>query len=251
MDAAQVYENKINYIFGDLAGLKVIGAFSARGDKDMSLNCADSLQSLVNRRIFLGNSGIDYRSLVCAKQAHGSRVRQVQEKDKGRGALAYDDAIDDTDAFVTDIKNLPLAVFTADCLPVFFFDSNFECIGLAHAGWRSTKEHIAAKTVNLMRDKFGCLAANIRVGFGPAIRGCCYEVGSGFNAYFKEGLANRQGRYYLDLVELNKNQLLAAGIREENIYDCGICTFCRNRDFFSYRKEGKNCGRMMSIMMLK
>lgn len=228
----------------------LISAFSKR-PQNMSLNHAKVKDSLDNRRDFLNKLDIDYQDLVCTRQVHGSRVKSVEEKDRGSGATSYDNAIADTDALITNKENLPLAIFTADCLPVFLYDHYSRTIGLIHAGWRGTKDKITAKTIGLMQEEFNIQPAHLRAGFGPAIRGCCYEVGEDFNNYFTYGITERSSRYYLDLIEINKRQLLESGVKEKNIIDSKDCTFCRNSDFFSSRKEGAGCGRMMSVMMLK
>jgi len=216
----------------------------------MSLVYGDIKDSLRNRKNFLVSLGIDYQNLICAKQVHGSRIEYVQEIDRGRGALSYDAAIAGIDAFITDKRNVPLAVFTADCLSIFLYDPNTPGIGLVHGGWRSTKQNIATKTLRLMQGKFNSKPKDLYVGFGPAIRDCCYEVGKDFSADFTFGLVERNNHYYLDLVGINKKQLLDLGVKKTNIFDTKICTSCQNQEFFSYRKEGNSCGRMMSVIML-
>jgi YfiH family protein len=228
-----------------------ISAFSPRSFQNMSLFYGDTSASLNNRKDFLNTIGIDYRDLVCAKQIHSSCISYVKEEDRGKGALFYEDAIADTDALVTDKRNLPLAVFTADCLSIFLYDPAAPAIGLVHAGWRSSRENITAKTVKFLQDKFNSKPSGLYVGFGPAIRDCCYEVGEDFNDSFLNNIIKRDNRYYLDLISLNKSQLLALGVRENNIFDSGVCTCCRNDESFSYRKEGKSCGRIISVLMLK
>ena len=225
-------------------------ALSTRHFQNMSLFYGDTKDALINRQRFLGALGIDYLDLVCAKQIHSSQIRYAQEEDRGKGALSYDTAISDTDAFITNKRRLPLAIFTADCLSIFLYDPITAAIGLIHAGWRSTRENITAKTVQLMAEKFNTQAQDLYIGFGLAIRACCYEVDKEFGNLFAYGLTERFNRYYLDLAGINKKQLLDLGIKEINISDSKICTSCQNDDFFSYRKEGSSCGRMMSVMML-
>ncbi len=217
----------------------------------MSFYYGDTKGALDNRKHFLAKLGIDFQNLVSAGQIHGSAIKYVLKEDKGRGALSYDTSIPDTDSLITDKRNLPLAVFTADCLPIFLYDSKTPAIGLVHAGWRSTQENIIARTVELMKEKFNTPTAGLIVGFGPAIRKCCYEVEKKFIDFFSFGLVEKNKRYYLDLAEINKKQLLDLGVEPLNIFDSGVCTSCQNENFFSYRKEGKNCGRMMSVLMLK
>jgi len=102
-----------------------------------------------------------------------------------------------------------------------------------------------------MQDKLNINLLNLNAYFGPAIGSCCYEVAKTMEEYFTRGLIFRDNKYYLDLPRANKEQLLAVGLKEENIHDPGICTFCNNSQFFSFRREGKACGRMMSVIMLK
>lgn len=230
---------------------KIHRVFSKRSFGNMSLFYGDTKEALNNRENFLAGLGIDYKNLVCAKQVHGNRARYVTEKDKGRGALSYEDSLADTDSLATDKFNLPLAIFTADCLSVFLYDLARPVIGLVHAGWRSSKENIIAKTVILMQERFKTRPKDVHAAFGPCIRKCCYKIGEDFAQYFpEEYLPKKNGQTYLDLIGINKKLLLENGIQEANISDSGICTCCRNQEFFSFRKEGKNCGRMMSIIML-
>ncbi len=229
----------------------VIWAFSTRSLKNMSLVYGDTQDSIINRKDFLGPLGIDYRDLVCAKQTHSDHVRCVREQDRGKGALSYDASIPETDALITDIKDLPLAVFTADCLSLFLYDPLKPAIGLVHAGWRGSRWNIAAGALRQMQALFGTELISLKVRFGPCIGSCCYEVGPGFRENFPEGVKERENRYYLDLVEVNKRQLLSLGVSPSNMFFSDICTSCRNEEFFSFRKEGKTCARMMSVMMLK
>lgn len=244
-------KNNQNCLFPDLIKPHIISAVSRRGDKNMSFAYGDTKDSLKNRKRFLSRLGIDYRDLVCAQQVHGSQARYIQETDKGKGALSYDTAILDTDALITHERNLPLAVFTADCLSVFIYDHRTPSIGLVHAGWRSSRDNIVGKTVKLMQEKFNTEVKDLSVSFGPAIGSCCYTVREDFTDFFPSDLIKRNNHYYLDLVRINKKQLLDLGVKEKNIFDSQICTSCRNEEFFSYRKEGSGCGRMMSVIMLK
>jgi hypothetical protein len=217
----------------------------------MSLFYGETANSLDNRKNFLNGRGIDYKDLVCAKQVHASNIRYASEQDKGSGALIYDNSIKITDAFITDKAKVPLAVFTADCLSVFLFDPVTPAIGLVHAGWRSSKENITAKTIKAMQAQFNTKSANLHLGFGPAIRSCCCEVAKDFIDFFPKGVSERGGRYYLDLARINKGAALDSGVKETNIRDSNICTSCKNVEYFSYRKEGETSGRLISVMMLK
>jgi YfiH family protein len=207
--------------------------------------------NIKNRAKFLKDIGIDYRDLVCVKQLHKSNIAIVRKKDRGKGALNYRSAIYAADGLITKERNIPLAVFTADCLSIFLFCPKTKTIALVHAGWRSTKENIAKKAIILMKEKFYCKSKDIIAALGPAIRKCCYQVGKDFKKYFKKGLIKRNGKLFLDLIEINKNQLVAVGVKRKNIIDSGICTSCQNNKFFSFRREKDKAGRQMSVIMLK
>ena len=225
--------------------------YSRRGDENMSLCYGDVSHSLAHRIDFLKRLGIEYRDIVCAKQVHGSRLASVGLEDKGRGALSFETAFDATDGFVTDVPEVPLAVFSADCLVVFLYDPALPAVGLIHAGWRGTREHIIEKALELMKDTFTTKISNVHAAFGPAIRACCYEVGKEFLEYFPAHVRQRQGCNYLDLASANRQQLLDKGVSARNIFDRGVCTACENKKFYSHRKEAKGCGRMMSVIMLR
>jgi len=237
--------------FGSRFSGNISCAFSLRQHKNMSLCYADTREALGSRKIFLEPLGIDYRLLICAKQVHSSGVKVARESDAGKGALSYETSVPDTDAFVTEVKNLPLSIFTADCLSIFLYDPAKPAIGLVHAGWRSTKENIAVKTLRLMQKEFNTSMEDLYVGFGPSIRSCCYEVGEAFKDHFAKGLSKRNNRFYLDLIRVNREEVLSLGVKESNIFDPEICTFCHSEDFFSFRREKDSCGRMISVLMLK
>lgn len=229
----------------------VIATFSRRIDGNMSLKYGETRDALNNRKNFLQNLGIDYRNLVCAKQIHSSNIEYVTSQYIGKGALSYNTAIDNTDALITDKKNIPLAIFTADCLSIFLYDPQTRSIGLAHAGWRSSRENIVTEIIKSMKEKFNSDSGNLLVAFGPAIRECCYKVREDFKKIFPGQVTERSGRYYLDLVALNQRQVLDTGVPGQNLFDAGLCTCCLKENLFSFRCEGLSCGRMMSVMMLK
>ena len=154
------------------------------------------------------------------------------------------------DGILTDRTNLPIAVRTADCLPIFVYDPRNRVIGILHAGWKGTRKGIVANALSVMLKKWHTKPSELIVAFGPSIRPCCYEVGKVFKRYFPNEVYKKGEKYFLDTPLVNQRQLLKAGIKKENIYDCGTCTSC-SRDFFSYRRQGEQAGRMLSVMMLR
>jgi len=229
----------------------VVAAFSTRHDGNMSFSYGYAKKSLENRIKFLNNIGIDYHSLICAKQVHGKNVEYLTKKNKGRGALDYDSSVIDTDGFVTDKIGVPAAILTADCLSVFIYDPKRPAIAILHAGWRSSEKNICAEGIRVMRERFDSQPQRLLVGFGPSIRSCCFEVEKDFKSNFSFGLINRGGRIFMDIVLINQRQLIACGVKEKNIFDPKICTLSDNENFFSFRKEAQACGRSISVIMLR
>lgn len=243
-------QNKEYIVFDFFPQAEVTCAVSMRQAGNMSLFYGDTKEALSNRKDFLKKIGIDYRNLICARQVHGAGVAYVTESDRGKGAISAEDAVGAFDALVTDKAGLPIGIFTADCLPIFLYDPGNRAVGLVHAGWRSSKENIFAGTLRVMQESFNTRKPDLLAAFGPAIRSCCYEVGREIVDFFPRDVTEKSGHYYLELVSANKRKLLEAGIKEENIFDCGLCTACLNEDFFSHRREHQNSGRMMSVAML-
>jgi len=239
-----------NSLFAGSFPEEFIAAFSNRARGNMSLNYADAKDSLDNRRNFLGDLGISPESLVCAKQIHGVEVKRVNTGHKGSGALAYETALPDVDALITNEKDLTLAIFTADCLPIFLFDPQTRSIGLVHAGWRGTYGGIVQKTLEAMKKEFHTRPENVCAQFGPAIRSCCYQVSGDFQSKFSGDIDQRGENFFLDLSGANRKQLSLSGVRLVNIFDCAICTSCCNGEYFSFRKEKDSSGRMISVMAL-
>ena len=228
----------------------VASCFSRRQDGNMSLCFGDTQDALVNRKKFLTGLNIDYRKLITAKQVHGNNVEYVTGKNIGNGALDYESSVIDADGLITDQRNVPIAILTADCLSVFIYDPIRPAIAVLHAGWRSTEKNISQAGVNRMREKFGSHPEDLQIGFGPSIRACCFEVKMDFKSTFAFGLLKRDGRVFMDIALINRRQLVDCGVKEENIFDPEFCTFSDD-GFFSFRKEATAAGRLISVMMLK
>ncbi len=188
-------------------------------------------------------TGRDIPQVFWRAQVHGDTVVSAQ------GAPSDCSTAPEADAFITNQPNLPIAIRTADCLPVFIFDPLKKAIGLVHAGWKGTQRQITAKTLKTMHDKFGSQCYNLHIFLGPAIGACCYEVGPEFRAYFSEDVSERDGHLFFDVTSANRRQLIAAGVLPENIGTSGQCTSC-GKGYFSYRRDGPKAGRMISVMML-
>ncbi|MCM8783901.1 MAG: peptidoglycan editing factor PgeF [Candidatus Omnitrophica bacterium] len=195
-----------------------------------------------HRRYLYQRLGIERTRLVLPEQEHGGKVEFVSLDNRNKKFFA--------DALITQEREIALGVLTADCLSIFLYDTVRKAIGIVHAGWRSTKEEVLKNTVTNMQRRFSTMPSDLLVAFGPSIRVCCYKVNKDLQSYFPKHIQGRKEELFLDLKEANLEQLRSLGVRDENIFDCGMCTFCQNHEFFSYRKEGKDVGRIISLIML-
>lgn len=180
------------------------------------------------------------------------------------------------DALITRHRGVALAMSSADCVPLMFYDPVEKVIGIAHAGWRGTARGVAAITIDTMCEQFGSQPNNIRAGIGPSIGPCCYEVTGELQRYFlgqQEFDSIPTDRRYrkliresavfalkqmpdreslrLDLWETNRNQLLMAGVLPEHLESSEICTSCEKERFFSHRGEHGKAGRFPTILALR
>lgn len=234
-------DNITTYSFDNFADhIKVLNVVSSRlggtsGEKFRSLNIAfhvgDNKEYVINNRKLLSEVlSVSREALTCGEQVHGAQVRIVTVDSVGRGSGSLMDAFPATDSLITDIPETPLLIQTADCAAVSFYDPVSSAVGIAHAGRKGAESEITVKTIEAMHNAYGSCAENLIVGIGPCIYPCCYDM---------------------DLPGLIKKQLLAAGVKPENIEESKICTSCNNDIFYSYRADNKTTGRFGNIIMLQ
>lgn len=214
-------------------------------DKEVDFTPKLDFFDLINyqRRHLEQNLGRNIKMIYAPKQVHGDTVFAIDQ--------AYvDNPFEvEADAIVTDIVNVPIAVRTADCLPIFIYDPMHKVIAVVHAGWKGTLARIVEGALMLMMSQWETDTESVKVAFGPSIRSCCYAVGEEFKEHFPDDIIEKDGKLFIDLAQINKEQLTAFGVLEQNIFDQSECTCCSGK-YHSYRKDGKNAGRMISLMML-
>jgi len=156
------------------------------------------------------------------------------------------------DAAVLREPGLLVTVKTADCMPVLLVDQQTHVAAAVHAGWRGTAAGIVQRAVDAMVAR-GAEPARIVAALGPAIGVCCYEVGDELRVHFGPSAgsffsAGTSGRPHLDLRGLNQRQLEMSGLRPEHIEHVAHCTVCDPQGLPSYRREGRDCGRILSYV---
>lgn len=188
--------------------------------------------------------GINPTRCITVEQVHGSKLAVVKDKKPQYYCGG--------DGLVTK-KPLFMAIKTADCLPVFFFEPNVGIIAAVHAGWRGLALGIVEKTIKTII-KLGGKKEKIVCAIGPHIRSCCYQVSEsritrfGNLGYHVETAAfNRNNHWYLDLGLLALQDMIRLGISKKNFDIIPVCTCC-NKDYYSFRREGDSSGRMWNII---
>lgn len=205
-----------------------------------------------NYRLLSRDLGFSLDRCVLSKQTHTSNIRIVTEEDCGKGVVRASD-IEDTDGLVTNIPNIPLVVFAADCVPILLYDKVKKVAAAVHSGWRGSVAGIAPKCVELMTAHFGCNPKDIAAAIGPSIGQCCFEFGSEAVIYFDKRYYTPKDndKYNVDLWSYNRDLLTDAGLVRENIDVSGVCTICHSDRFYSYRTHKESTGRQAAVIMVK
>jgi len=194
--------------------------------------------------------GFNPSQIVGASQVHGGHIQWVSDEDRGKGALTQEAAFRDTDGFLTQVPQLMISIVTADCLPLFIVEPERRLAGLLHCGWRSIRAGIIEKGIQSIRSRFQLPPETLEAVLGPALRFDDYEVGEEFCDYFKGHVRMPTGsnRFHFDLPGCVKDRLLQEGFLAENILDTELSTVQNTHDFHSFRRDGEEAGRMLSVI---
>jgi hypothetical protein len=189
--------------------------------------------------------GGDVHAVAFARQVHGA----VAVRASGGGLLG------EADAIVTTAPAKPVAVVTADCLPIVLWDPAYPALAVVHVGWRGTVKHAPRAAVVALAG-LGARPARMLAAIGPSIGPCCYEVdhvvidplGAAFPSVDAWITAKGGGKWMLDLWAANEWALADAGLDPANIVNPRLCTACRADLFYSYRRGHR--GRLTTLAML-
>lgn len=198
--------------------------------EDGTMRLRDDGENMENRIRFFEKAGIDSNRVVGAKLDNGVNVRIIlYNKEK---------IINETDALITKEKNIFLSISVADCLPIFFYESEAKIIGIAHAGWRGIAGGVIENTIEKIIESGG-EAKNLKIAIGPGINKCHFEVGIDVAERFEnyqEYVLEKNNKYFIDLRGIAKSKLNERGVKTENIEDHNICTFS-SPNLFSFRRD--------------
>jgi len=247
----------------DLLDRGVVAAFSGRSggasagphqSLNLGLRVGDDLRRVLSNRrrvaTVLGLAGMPW---AVARQVHSARVLRVADaRALGQGPPEAKPPVGEGDGLVTAAPGVVLAVLTADCAPVVLADPAAGVVGAVHAGWRGLAAGVVEAGVAALAALGADPAATVGL-VGPAIGGCCYEVGADVRAAvgdrYPAALATtRDGRPSLDPAAAAAEALAAAGVGEVRV--AGECTHDLDERFFSHRRDRGATGRQAGLVAL-
>ena len=219
---------------------------------NLSFSVEDAKENVLENFRRIGERfGKTPEDFVLSKQSHETKVLKVGTKDRGKG-ITKDRDYEGIDALITDEKGTILSCFSADCVPILFYDPIHKTVGACHSGWRGTKGKILQNVVEEMRKHFSSNPAEILIAIGPSICKEQYVVSEDLALSFLEDYPDlgedtaspiqriSKDKFQLDLWDLNRRIALDSGIKEEHISISGYCTMENPELFFSHRySQGK------------
>jgi YfiH family protein len=197
-----------------------------------------------NRALIRQAMGLE--ELISVGQVHGRNTLILTDKTN----VAAGREMQGIDILITDIPGIGLLIKQADCQAVGLYDPEHRVIANIHCGWRGNVQNVIGQAVQRLQEIFGSRPEVIRAGISPSLGPCCAE----FNNYKRE-LPEKFWSYqvrstYFDLWQLSHDQLRQAGLKPDHIQVAGICSRCREKDFFSYRRD-RITGRNGTVLALR
>ncbi|HNW51247.1 MAG TPA: peptidoglycan editing factor PgeF [Prolixibacteraceae bacterium] len=207
-----------------------------------------------NLSLLAKSLNIDSSTFIIPKQTHSDHIGIVDESN-------IFSVFEDTDALITNLPSVTIAIKTADCVPILLFDPEKKVIGAVHSGWKGTAQNIVGKTIEKMSATFNCKSPDILAVIGPCIGAKNYEVGNEVISRIKavatdlttifDSENSQQGKAFFDLIQTNVQLLLQSGVYRTNIDTTNLCTYTLKSDFFSARRDGAITGRMINGITLR
>ena len=230
---------EINFAFSTKIGLDRPAPYYF----NLSLSVGDDEKNVKeNRKAFFAEFGLIEENVAIQKQTHSNIVRYVT-----KGGI-----VGESDAMITDKKNLTLAIGVADCTPIFIYDPENKVIAAVHSGWRGTAKRILEKTILKLKSEYKSKPEMLVTYIGPSISQKNYEVGNEVADLFdKEYIIEKDGNYLLDVASVNYDMLINSGLQGNNIEKSNLCTYEDKDLLHSYRRDGKKSGRSMGVIEMK
>ncbi|WP_428659169.1 peptidoglycan editing factor PgeF [Runella sp.] len=212
---------------------------------NLGINTNDEPENVrENRRLFFEKLGVSENTLASSYQVHGDTIQLVTEPGRAEGF----------DALVTNVPEIMVGVTVADCTPVLIYDARCGVVGAVHAGWRGTVSQLVYKTLETMHGEYGTAPGDCYAYVGTCIDECAFEVGEEVAEQFPDTFKRFDAvtkKFLVDLKRANAAQLENFGIPAAQIEISPYSTITHNADYFSYRLEKGQTGRMLAVIGMK
>lgn len=236
------------------------------GSLNLAFHVGDDPEAVCeNRSIIAQHLQVDAARITCGNQVHGLRAVQITEEYIGAGAFGADTAIDDCDAVFTNIPDVPLLLFTADCVGVGIYDAAHHALATVHAGWRGSIGRLPVLTIEAMHAAYGTRWEDCYIYLGPSIGYSSFEVnrelGERFEAAWRDMTqrdvadvvrypSERSDKAHVHLWNFISESLIVQGVLPDRI-TIGGTDSVTCEDCYSYRREAGTTGRMALFGMLQ
>ena len=175
------------------------------------------------------------------KQVHGTTIYRAAHSAQGLDGDGWTLGPGD--------EGLCVAVFTADCMPLYLWTDDGKYAGVFHAGWKGMAAGMPAKAVAALVER-GAQASRLQAAFGPHISADVYKVGKELESLFPaESFRRSGGDVFLDLDSDARRQLVAAGVCADMIGPAAPCTLAHADSYHSFRRA-KDGARMLAFLSL-
>ena len=191
-------------------------------------------------RYFAKKAGFDPNGLVIPKQTHSTNVSFAKSVN----------SIENCDGVFTDEKDIVCSIQVADCMPIYFAHCSKNVYGLVHAGWRGLVYGILENTSQIILEN-GYKLHDFEIFIGPSIQKCCFEIRDDIVGNFKIECVTptqKTGKYKVDLQYQARREMTQIGFKKKQIKVSTDCTYCSQEKYHSFRRDGKNSGRMIGLI---
>lgn len=189
---------------------------------------------------------LDINKSIFMHQVHQVNIVKIDENNIASFG-GRENVVENTDALITNLKNVPLVVQTADCAPVIIYCSKTKSMAAIHSSWKGTRDKIVPKTIELMIKEYNAEPSEMYVYIAPYIALKDYEVGDEVAVHFKNKVMINNRWHFDNGLEI-KDQMLSLGVLENNIEISSLNTY--DKEFYSYRRDGVQVGRILTLGVL-
>ena len=223
---------------------------------NLSYRCGDDPIAVHQNRIKVQQClGFEALLPVVCDQVHALRLHEASLDDAGSGWDDGKPAIAACDGLLTQVPMLPLAITTADCLPILLFSKSSRSVLALHAGWRGVIQNIVQAGITRAQGSHRVSPFDWYACIGPAIGPASFvidgEVLQAFQAAYPQAVSMlnpNQGA--VNLWQIAREQLVAAGVKEDHVFILGEDTVSQANAYFSHRREQGKTGRMMAFIRI-